>query len=47
MDTQSLHAAANVPAVTTGRDTGKLVPGRNAGWLSSSDARDPVKYHRP
>ena len=28
LDTQSLHAAAGVPAVTTGRDANKKVPGR-------------------
>ena len=28
LDTQSLHAAAGVPAATTGRDAAKKVPGR-------------------
>lgn len=28
LDTQSVHAAAGVPASTTGRDAGKRVPGR-------------------
>ena len=28
LDTQSVHAAASVPAATTGRDAGKKVPGR-------------------
>jgi len=28
LDTQSVHAAASVPAETTGRDAGKKVPGR-------------------
>src|SRR5207302_4202153 len=28
LDTQSVHAAASVPAGTTGRDAGKKVPGR-------------------
>ncbi|MFD7446646.1 IS5 family transposase, partial [Streptomyces sp. NPDC059909] len=31
IDTQSLHAAAGVPASTTGRDAGKKVPGRKRG----------------
>ncbi|MFV5999081.1 IS5 family transposase [Streptomyces sp. NPDC056231] len=31
LDTQSLHAAAGVPAVTTGRDAAKKVPGRKRG----------------
>ncbi len=30
-DTQSLHAAAGVPAPTTGRDAAKKVPGRKRG----------------
>ena len=30
-DTQSVHAAAGVPASTTGRDAGKRVPGRKRG----------------
>lgn len=30
-DTQSLHAANNVPAATTGRDANKKVPGRKRG----------------
>ena len=28
LDTQSVHAAASVPAATTGKDAGKKVPGR-------------------
>ncbi|WSV58434.1 transposase [Streptomyces sp. NBC_01014] len=31
LDTQSLHAAAGVPAPTTGRDAAKKVPGRKRG----------------
>lgn len=31
LDTQSLHAAAGVPADTTGRDASKKVPGRKRG----------------
>ncbi|MGW1762261.1 IS5 family transposase [Streptomyces mirabilis] len=31
LDTQSLHAAAGVPAETTGRDANKKVPGRKRG----------------
>jgi transposase len=31
LDTQSIHAAAGVPAVTTGRDPAKRVPGRKRG----------------
>jgi transposase len=31
LDTQSVHAAAGVPADTTGRDAGKKVPGRKRG----------------
>ncbi|MFE2709825.1 IS5 family transposase [Streptomyces mirabilis] len=31
LDTQSLHAAAGVPADTTGRDAAKKVPGRKRG----------------
>lgn len=31
LDTQSLHAAAGVPAATTGRDASKKVPGRKRG----------------
>ncbi|MFI5635742.1 IS5 family transposase [Streptomyces sp. NPDC051664] len=31
LDTQSVHAAAGVPATTTGRDAGKRVPGRKRG----------------
>jgi hypothetical protein len=31
LDTQSVHAAAGVPASTTGRDAGKKVPGRKRG----------------
>ena len=31
LDTQSLHAAAGVPAATTGRDAAKKVPGRKRG----------------
>jgi transposase len=31
LDTQSLHAAVNVPAATTGRDAAKRVPGRKRG----------------
>ncbi len=31
LDTQSLHAAAGVPATTTGRDAAKKVPGRKRG----------------
>lgn len=31
LDTQSLHAAVNVPAVTTGKDANKKVPGRKRG----------------
>lgn len=31
LDTQSLHAAAGVPAKTTGRDANKKVPGRKRG----------------
>lgn len=31
LDTQSLHAAAGVPAVTTGRDAAKKAPGRKRG----------------
>jgi hypothetical protein len=29
--TQSVHAAAGVPASTTGKDAGKRVPGRKRG----------------
>ena len=31
LDTQSVHAAAGVPAVSTGRDAAKKVPGRKRG----------------
>lgn len=31
LDTQSLHAAAGVPATTTGKDAAKRVPGRKRG----------------
>ncbi len=31
IDSQSVHAAVNVPAVTTGKDAGKKVPGRKKG----------------
>jgi transposase len=31
LDSQSVHAAVNVPASTTGRDAGKKVPGRKKG----------------
>lgn len=31
LDTQSVHAAARVPAATTGRDPAKRVPGRKRG----------------
>ena len=31
LDTQSVHAAAGVPADTTGKDAGKKVPGRKRG----------------
>ncbi|MEU6322686.1 IS5 family transposase [Streptomyces sp. NPDC047009] len=31
LDTQSMHAAVNVPAATTGRDAAKKVPGRKRG----------------
>jgi len=31
LDSQSVHAAVNVPATTTGRDAGKKVPGRKRG----------------
>jgi len=31
LDSQSVHAAVNVPAATTGRDAGKKVPGRKKG----------------
>ena len=31
LDTQSVHAAASVPAATTGKDAGKKVPGRKRG----------------
>ncbi|WP_436789496.1 IS5 family transposase [Yinghuangia sp. YIM S10712] len=31
LDTQSVHAAVNVPAATTGRDAAKKVPGRKRG----------------
>ncbi|MFI6505493.1 IS5 family transposase [Nonomuraea typhae] len=31
LDTQSIHAAAGVPATTTGRDAAKKVPGRKRG----------------
>ncbi len=31
LDTQSVHAAASVPAETTGKDAGKKVPGRKRG----------------
>jgi hypothetical protein len=31
LDTQSVHAAAGVPASTTGKDAGKRVPGRKRG----------------
>jgi transposase len=31
LDTQSLHAAAGVPAATTGKDAAKKVPGRKRG----------------
>ena len=31
LDTQSLHAAVNVPAATTGKDANKKVPGRKRG----------------
>ncbi|MFF0043851.1 IS5 family transposase [Streptomyces mirabilis] len=33
LDTQSLHAAAGVPAGTTGRDANKKVPGRKRGLV--------------
>ncbi len=33
LDTQSLHAAAGVPADTTGRDANKKVPGRKRGLV--------------
>lgn len=31
LDTQSVHAAVNVPATTTGKDAAKRVPGRKRG----------------
>lgn len=31
LDTQSVHAAVNVPAATTGKDAAKRVPGRKRG----------------
>jgi len=31
LDSQSVHAAVNVPAATTGKDAGKRVPGRKRG----------------
>ncbi|MGH6654417.1 MAG: transposase, partial [Actinocrinis sp.] len=31
LDSQSVHAAVNVPAATTGKDAGKRVPGRKKG----------------
>ena len=31
LDSQSVHAAVNVPAATTGKDAGKKVPGRKKG----------------
>jgi hypothetical protein len=31
LDTQSVHAAAGVPAATTGHDPAKRVPGRKRG----------------
>lgn len=31
LDSQSVHAAVNVPAATTGKDAGKRVPGRKHG----------------
>lgn len=31
LDSQSVHAAVNVPAATTGKDAGKKVPGRKHG----------------
>jgi hypothetical protein len=31
LDTQSVHAAAGVPAATTGRDAAKKVPGHKRG----------------
>ena len=31
IDSQSIHAAVNVPAATTGKDAGKKVPGRKKG----------------
>lgn len=33
IDTQSVHAAVNVPATTTGRDAAKKVPGRKRGLV--------------
>ncbi|MEU2834702.1 IS5 family transposase [Streptomyces lavendulae] len=38
LDTQSVHAAAGVPAATTGRDPAKRVPGRSADWPWTSSA---------
>ncbi|MFD7180063.1 IS5 family transposase [Streptomyces sp. NPDC056637] len=32
IDTQSVHAAVNVPATTTGKDAAKKVPGRKRGF---------------
>ena len=36
LDSQSVHAAVNVPATTTGRDAAKKVPGRKKGIASTS-----------
>ncbi|MEV6949350.1 transposase [Streptomyces sp. NPDC051172] len=33
IDTQSVHAAVNVPAATTGKDAAKKVPGRKRGLV--------------
>jgi transposase len=36
LDSQSVHAAVNVPAATTGKDAGKKVPGRKKASPSMS-----------
>jgi hypothetical protein len=51
LDTQSLHAAAGVPAETTGRDAAKKVPGRKRGACrgraGSGDRRGGAGRLRP
>ncbi|MFD3590228.1 hypothetical protein [Streptomyces sp. NPDC058683] len=38
LDTQSVHAAAGVPAESTGRDAAKKIPGRKRGRLTGATA---------